>query len=119
MDASRSLPLSARREDRGTAAQAAIVIDHAEAAGKADARVGHRRAEWLPAQLPDDLEQSEIASGGPGLADRQLPARCVGRERSVDREGVPPHEVRALPLLAEAEILDLHHADHGIIVVRG
>src|SRR5581483_1924023 len=101
-------------ENGGAAAQAAIVIDHTEAAGETKARVGHLGAERLAGDLPNDLDKAEIAAGGASLAAGELPARCVERKRAVGGEGIPPHEVRAFAFFTETEILDLHDIDDGI-----
>ena len=39
------------------------------------------------------------------------------REGAINGEIVLPHEIRPLTLPAEAEILELHHRDHRIVVV--
>ena len=93
----------------GAGAQAAIVVDHAEAATtSAMPRVLDLRRQGLPGELPHRFDQPEKAAGGTGLPDRQLPARGVERKRAVDRECVARTKSGAFALLAEAEILELH-----------
>src|SRR5580658_10213665 len=85
-----SLP---RCKDGGTAAQAAVVIDHTEAACETKPRFRHLGAERLSADLPHDLDQAEKAAGGAGLSDRQLAARGVERKRTVGGEAFAAHEI--------------------------
>src|SRR5882724_7864038 len=80
-------------------------------------RVLDLRADRLPGDLPYRLDQPERAAGGAGLADRQLSARGVERKTAVCLETVAADELRPFALGAEAEILDLEHADHGIVVI--
>ena len=69
-----------QRQARRRRAQAAIVVDHAEAAHQRMARVG-TGAPSFARQLPHRLDQAEIAAGRAGLPDRQLPAAGVDAER--------------------------------------
>ena len=59
---------ASRRQNGGTAAQAAVVIDHTEAARETKPRVRHLGAERLPRDLADDLDQAtEMAMRIPAL----------------------------------------------------
>ena len=69
-----------RGEHSGAAANAAIVIDHAEARDQAMPRVGNAGAGRLPGELADGLDEAEMSAGRAGLPDRQLAARRVERE---------------------------------------
>src|SRR6202042_3590340 len=100
-----------RCEDGGAAAQAAIVVDHTEAARQTKARIGHLGAERLPGDLPDDLDKTEEAAGRAGLAAGELSTGRIEWKRAVRSESVPPHEVRTFAFVAETEILDLHDID--------
>src|SRR5690349_8404960 len=91
----------------GAAAQAAIVVDHAETAHQAGPRVLDLGAESLAGELAHAFRHAEIAAGGAGLPDRQLSAAGVERQRAADRECVAPHEVRALTFRTEAQVLEL------------
>src|SRR6185436_12016430 len=62
-----------RCKDRRSAAEATVVVDHAEAADEAEFRFFYFAAVGLAAELADRFHHAEEAARGAGLADRQLP----------------------------------------------
>ena len=78
----------------------------------AEARVGTCAPSALSGELADRFDQAEIAAGRARLADRELAAGGVERQRAVHGEGVGADELRRRALLAEPEVLELHRRDH-------
>ncbi|MNS77874.1 hypothetical protein D3C72_1114660 [compost metagenome] len=67
--------------------------------------------------MADRLDHAEEATRRTGLPGRELAAAGVVRKAAVEGHGVGLHEGRALALLAEAQVLELHHHDDGVVVV--
>src|SRR5262249_432730 len=102
---------SSRREHHGAAANAPLVIDHPDPRHNAAAHIRPLRAERLARELPNRLGDAEMAAGGAGLADRQLPARGIERKTSVRLKSVGANESRPLAFPAETQALELQHID--------
>jgi hypothetical protein len=98
-------------------AQAAVVIDHAEAADHGGCGVWHLDALRAPGELAQRLDQAEIAAGGAGLAHAELAAGGVVRKIAGASEVVRADEGGGFTFGAEAEILELHHHDHRVVVI--
>src|ERR1700758_5370107 len=110
---------SSRRtcKDRGAGGQAAVIVDHTEARSQTELCILHLCRTCGSQALPQSFDEPEIGASGTGLPDRKLPARGVVRKVAVNREIVLAHEGYALALLAEAEVLELHHRDDRIVVI--
>src|SRR5688500_17538652 len=81
-----------RSKDRRSAAEATVIVDHAEAAHQSQFRFFHLPVFGFAGELPDPLHHTEKSAGSAGLADRELPARGIERKASVVREAVLAHE---------------------------
>src|SRR6185369_4727393 len=103
--------------NRGAAAKATVVVDHAESAHQPDLRIGYLPPGRLTGELPDRLHHAEEAARGPGLPGGKLAAARVEREVAVPGEAVLAHERRPFALAAEAEVLELHQRDERVVVV--
>src|SRR5690349_12278145 len=77
---------SSRRpcKDRGARGQTAIVIDHTETGGQAEAGILHLRGTGGSQHLPQPFDEPEIGPGGARLSGRELATRGVVREVAVD-----------------------------------
>src|SRR5207244_4210857 len=63
------------------------------------------------------FRHSEKSTGRASLPDRKLAARGIVGKRAVGGEAVGAHKIRSFALLAEAEILELHHHDDRVVVI--
>src|SRR6185436_10818000 len=90
-----------RSKNRRSGAESTIEVDHAKAAYQSQFRILYPSRPGLAGELANRLDHAEVASGGAGLADRELAAAGVEREAAVTGEGVVAHECRALALAAE------------------
>src|SRR5688572_30752810 len=106
-----------RCKDCRSGTEAPVVVDHAEAAHESQFRVLHRSRSRLAGELTDGLDHAEEAAAGAGLADRKLASRRIERKAAIVGEGVLAYERRTFALLAEAQVLELHERDYGIVVV--
>ena len=80
-------------------------------------RAWHRVVAGLVGELANPFGHAEKAGCRTGLPARQLPAAGVVRKAAVMRQRVAAHEGRAFALGAEAEVLELHHHDDGVVVI--
>src|SRR5690242_11284873 len=96
------------RQDGRSTTQAAVVVDHAEAADQSDARIRDGAAERRTGHLANGLGESEKAPGRAGLADGELTAARVDRERAVVRKRVTADELRSFALPAESQVFELN-----------
>ena len=78
---------------------------------------GTARRRRLAGELADRLDHAEKAARRAGLPTDSWPPLVLLGKLPSQRERVRAHERRALALVAEAEVLELHHHDHGIVVV--
>src|SRR5688572_30596164 len=106
-----------RSKDRCAASESTVVVDHAKPADEAQFRWFHLATLGFAGELAYRLHHPEEAAGRSRLSDRELPARRIQRKAAVPGEAVLAHERRAFAFAAEAEILELHHRDHRVIVV--
>src|ERR1700722_11968565 len=97
--------------DRSSTTQPAVVVDHPEAAHECHAGIRHGGARGSAGHLSDGLGDANIAASRACLAAGELTARGVDREIAIDGETVRADKLRALPLRAKAEILELHDVD--------
>src|SRR5262249_5902632 len=104
-------------EHASGAANAAIVVDHAEARHNAVPRIGHLCAERLARELSNSFSDTEMSTSRAGLSDRQLAARGVERKASLHFKGVGANKSRPLAFAAETQALKFQHIDHRVVVI--
>src|SRR5260221_5837603 len=104
-------------QDCGAGAQAPIEVDHAEAAHEGECRILYLASLGLLRQLAQGFHHAERAAGSACLADRELAAGSVQRERAVPGERMLAGERRSFAFGAERKVLELHERDDRIVVI--
>src|SRR5437899_10327613 len=89
-------------QDRRAGAEAPVEVDHPEAAHQPEFRILHLPAFGLARELAQCFDQAERAARGAGLADGELTAGGIERERAVPGEGMAADERRRFAFRAEA-----------------
>src|SRR6202041_1220744 len=83
-----------------------------------ETRIRHSRAERSPGNLPDRVGHSKITTGRSSLPGGELAAGGVDGKTPINGESGAAQKVGPPPLGKKSEVLKLHDADHGVIVVR-